>query len=150
MTHEEKNNIVSLITTTLVSIPYLAYTLHKYNAENIALPEELKFWGTAILLLIPLRIITEIIVHIVFAILTAIVTGKDDAEPEITDERDSLISLKSTRNAHYAFILGFVAAIIAVTPGTSVSVMFIILFITGVVSEFIEILSKIYYYRKGV
>jgi hypothetical protein len=148
MTHQEKNNIISMITSIIVSVPYLIFIFNKYQAENLALPEELKFWGAAILILIPLRIISEIIVYIVFAILNTIITGED--EVEITDERDNLIALKSTRNSYYMFIIGFVISLIAITVSSSPSAMFMILIITGVVSEFTDILSKIYYYRKGI
>lgn len=148
MSYEEKHNIASLVTLTIVSVPYLIFILNKFNAEAPSTEAELSFWASAILLLIPIRIVAEIIVHILFAIANAIVTGKDELDTT-KDERDELISLKSTRNSYYMFCFVMLSAFIAAGVYQSITLLFLILFIGGTVSELMEISSKIYFYRKG-
>lgn len=148
MSQEEKGNLISLVTTLLVSVPYLAYLLLKFQGKTFTTQEELKFWATAMLILIPIRIVGEIVMHIITAIITAIVTGKEDKD--LIDERDKLIDLKSNRNSYYFFCIGFMISMIALVFDQSVSVMFIILIISSFFAEIIDIFSKIYYYRKGL
>ncbi len=148
MSYKEKQSLVSLVTTIIVSIPYLAYIFMRYQSGNYAAGEEVSFWAKAILVLIPLRIVMEIIISIIFSILSAIITRENTTD--ITDERDNLIELKGMRNSFLVFIIGFLVALISVALNNSVSTMFIIIFITGVVSELSDIFSKLYYYHKGV
>jgi len=147
MSTGQKQNYISLVTTLLVSVPYFIFIFNKYQLEVLNISGELRFWSTAILLLIPIRIVSEIVISIAGAVLQAIITGKEGKD--LSDERDTLIELKSTRNAYFIFMFSFMAAILAVSQGHSVSVMFSILIISGFLSELFEIFSKIYYYKKG-
>jgi hypothetical protein len=148
MSQEEKSNYISLITTLTISIPYMASVLIRYQDKNMNTEEELKFWAVAILILIPIRIVSEIIMHIIVAIITAIATGKEGSE--VVDERDKLIDLKSNRNAYYLTCIGFLLSMIVIVLNQSVSAMFIVLFITGFLAEMVDIFSKMFYYRRGV
>jgi hypothetical protein len=148
MSHQEKSNIISLVTTVIVTIPYLAFIFLKYQGESLDVTGQISFWATAILLLIPVRIVSEIIIYILISILTAIVTNKE--EIDFTDERDKLIELKGGRNSSYMFIFGFALAMVAAASGNAVSVMFMILIVSGFLAEVLGSISQIYYYRKGV
>jgi hypothetical protein len=150
MSHEEKQNAISFITSLIVTIPYLFYIINRYQNEIFGTNEELKFWAAAILLMIPLRIIAMIIGYIIFSIVKVIVTGNDAEEKMITDERDRIIELKGDRNTSNIFIFGFMGALIAVLLGGTISTMFIVLIISGFIAEVIGTLSKTYYYRQGL
>lgn len=150
MSQQEKENFISLATTIAVSIPALIYLVQRYQEENFTTEEELKFWATALLILIPIRIVSQIVMYILFSIGRAIITGKDEEESSIVDERDRLIELKGTRNAHYVFMVGVMLSMSALAIGQSPTVMFGVLFVSGFVSELTEIGSKAYFYRKGV
>jgi hypothetical protein len=147
MSHEQKNTIISLITSVIVSVPYYIYVLNKYQSENLDSTEAFKFWATAILWIIPIRIVIEILIHIVSVIIEAIVTQKE--EVRISDERDKLISLKATRNAYYSFILSFLVAIGTLYSDSKPEVMFITLIIGGFFAELVEHISKLFYYKRG-
>jgi hypothetical protein len=147
MSYQEKSNIVSLITTLIVSIPYYVYVFAKYQSEALSTPEAFKFWAAAILFLIPIRIVTEIIIHILSAILEAVMSKEE--KPDVTDERDQLISLKSTRNSYYVFMIAFVASIAALYLDNKAETMFITLIIGGFMAELMEHASQIFYYRRG-
>jgi hypothetical protein len=150
MTHKEKENLVALISTIFISVPYFAYVYSQYQSQTLSTPEELKFFATSILLLIPIRIVAQIVIYILFTIARAIVTRSDKLEPELVDERDTLIDLKGERVAHYSFLFGFLASIIALASNSSIGMFFGILLVTGFASELFGILTKIYYYNKGV
>lgn len=150
MSHEEKQNYLSLLSTLAISIPYILFVLNKYQSENPTGTEELKFWASAVLLMVPLRIAAFILFYIVASIIQAIITGKDPEKAIITDERDKLIEMKGAVGGFYSFCFGFLIAMGALLQNPKISVMFIVLMISGLVSEIISILLKIYFYNKGL
>lgn len=150
MSSEEKQNIVSLFSILLVSVPYLLYVFIQFNNETFTTEEELKFWAGAFLLMIPIRIVAQILMYIIFTIGVVIVTGDEEEANTITDERDFIVDLKGERNAHYIFIFGFLAAMISILLDGGLSAMFVILIVSGFASELFGIFSKMFYYRVRV
>lgn len=150
MSHEEKQNAVSLVSTLIVSVPFIIFVLNKFQTERPTGTEELKFWASAILLMIPLRIISYIVFYIIATIMQAIITQQDPEKTMITDERDKLIELKGAVIGFYTFCFGFLAAMIALLISPQVSTLFFVLIFAGLISEIASILAKIYFYRMGV
>lgn len=149
MSQHEKENIISLISLLAVSTTYFGYIYNGYVNQNFMGNEELLYWSGAILAIIPIRIILQIVLIIVFKIMEAIVK-QGDVEPDIKDERDKLIELKGDKISSDLFIIGFVVALLCVYfLQIGLSAMFSIIFIAGYLSEFIAIISKMYFYRKG-
>lgn len=148
MSNQERSNFISLITTLVTSVPYYIYIMAKFQSENLTGNDLISFWTSAILWLIPLRIVAEIVFHIAFSIGRVIITKKDD-DTMLTDERDNLIELKGTRNSSYVFMISVLFAMIGLSIDKSISTMFIIFIIGGFLSEIVGILSQIYYYRKS-
>lgn len=147
MPYEEKRNILSLFTLILISIPYLVHVVTRYNTQVFASSqEEITFWVTAILIIIPIRIVAEIIGHIVMAILSSIITGKEDMDTS-ADERDNMISLYSTRNTYIGTSIVIVTSLVAMLINPSISLFFAMLIIGGTVVECVEIASKAIMYR---
>src|SRR6056297_3073080 len=105
MGHQEKQSIVSIISSVLIIGIYSKYVYKNYVAGNLEILNDFQFWGKSFLYLIPIAIVVQIVIHIVFAIVNRIVTQED--MPDITDERDRLIELKSIRISHWIFIVGF-------------------------------------------
>lgn len=150
MSHKEKENVISLITTVIISIPYFFYIYNRYTTEAFNNGEELKFLAGAILLLIPIRVIAQIIVYILFSIVKAIITGDQTEPPMITDEREAIIELKGERFTSFTFIAGFILGAIMLTSGSSIATYFAIVFVFGFLAELIGILTKLYFYRGGI
>jgi VIT1/CCC1 family predicted Fe2+/Mn2+ transporter len=148
MSSGEKQNIISLVTSVLISVPYYIYILNRYQSETLSINQEFSFWATAIVLLVPLRIVSEIMVYIVISIFTTIITKQE--EKSLTDERDKLIELKGTRNSAYTFMIGVFLAMLAMAQYQSPFALFTVFILSGFASELVGNLSKIYYYRKGV
>lgn len=110
--------------------------------------EELQFWGKTMLLIIPIAIVGKIIIHIVFSITNRLITK--EAQPCFEDERDRLIALKSTRNAFFAFGMGFLFALGALALGWPLHTMFVSMIVAGVLSDAFDNLSQLYFHWKGI
>ena len=107
-----------------------------------------KFWGKTILILLPIMIVAQIIVHILFAIINKILTNED--MPTITDEMDRLIELKALRISHWIYPFGFFLAMGTQAFGMQPRVMIVILIVSCFSGCIFSEIAKIYYYRKGV
>ncbi|MCU0481555.1 MAG: hypothetical protein MUE54_10135 [Anaerolineae bacterium] len=148
MFYQERREGVYLISNIFVSVVYLGFVLQQYQALGLSSENDLRFWGTSILIFIPVQIVTRILIHIIFSIMNTVVTKEE--EPTIIDEFDKLIELKSARNFYHTFMFGFVLAMGALALNQSSSVMALILMITIIIAGFVGDISQLYYYRKGV
>ena len=145
---KEKTILVSVISMILILGLYSLYVYHKYVAGNLDIINDFSFWGKAFLILIPVTIVSQIIIHIIFAIIDKIVTNEDISS--ITDERDKLIELKAIRISHWIFIFGFLLSMGSQAIGMRPWVMFIILIFSGFIAAIVSEIAKIYFYRKGI
>ncbi len=144
---KEKQILVTAVSLLLIFAAYSLYIYENYIVANITLLNDFKFWGKAFLILIPITIVSQIIIHIIFAIINKIVT-KEDMETK-SDERDKLIELKAIRISHWIFTAGFLLSMILLVLDLPPYVMFLTLVASGFISGIISELSKIYFYRKG-
>jgi hypothetical protein len=133
----------------LVILFYAWYVYSRYIADNPAILNDFKFWGTSFIILIPVAIGIQIIIQIIFAIITHILNKGEEIDP-IDDERDKLIELKAIKVSHYLFILGFVLAMGALAMGMQPWVMFVVLISSGFTASMVNEILRLYYYRKGV
>lgn len=148
MGHQEKQSIVSIIGSVLVIGFYSLYVYRNYIQADMELLNDFQFWGKSFLYLIPIAIVIQIVIHIVFAIANRIITQEDI--PNFTDERDKLIELKSIRISHWIFILGFMLAMGSLAMGMKPYIMFLTLISSGFLSSLASEVAKIIYYRRGV
>jgi len=147
MDNKEKAILISTVSSVLVLGCYSLYVYNFYIAENWSIVNDFKFWGKAFLILIPLTIVAQIVIIIIFSILNKIITSED--LHTIADERDKLIELKAIRISHWTFIFGFLLAMGSQAFEMQVWVMFVILILSGFTSSLVSDFAKIYYYRKG-
>jgi len=148
MSYHEKRSIVSIISNLLIFGVYSIYVFGKYREGGPVLANDLSFWATAFLILIPVSIAANIIMHIVFSIINTI--AAKESEPSFSDERDKLIELKSIRNSHWVFVLGFFLAMGSLVLNMLPAVMFIVIAVSGLVSSLVGDFSQLYYYRRGI
>ena len=148
MSYQEKKSIVSMFSSAVIFGVYCWYVFLKYEQELFGIDPSFRYWGAVILILIPVSIVARIVVLIVFNIINSLAT--QEIEPSFEDELDKLIESKATRVSHYVFILGFVSAMGVLVLEQSPSVMFVILFFSGFLSEAAGHSMQIYHYRKGV
>jgi len=147
MGHQEKQSIVSIIGSVLVIGFYSLYVYRNYIQADLELLNDFQFWGKSFLYLIPVAIVVQIVIHIIFAIANRIITQEE--MPGITDERDKLIELKSIRISHWIFILGFMLAMGSLAMGMKPYIMFLTLISSGFLASLASEVAKIIYYRKG-
>ena len=147
MGHHEKQSIVSIIGSVLVIGFYSLYVYRNYIQADMGLLNDFQFWGKSFLYLIPVAIVVQIVIQILFAIGNRIITQED--LPDITDERDKLIELKSIRISHWIFTAGFMLAMGSLAMGMKPYVMFLTLISSGFVASLASEIAKIIWYRRG-
>lgn len=148
MSYREKENIVNILSSLLITGIYAWIIYQKQMAGTIDLTDDFQKWGIVFLIFAGISIIARIIIYIIFSILNAIITREEKIPKE--DERDKLIKLKATRNSSYSFSIGFFIAIMVLAIGMPSYWLFILFVVSGVISELIDNGSQMYYYRKGV
>lgn len=148
MDQKERQVLVTLIATIFILGLYSLYVYNKYIVPDSEIINNFKFWGRSFIILIPVAIVAQILIHIIFAIINKIITNEDI--PTIDDERDKLIELKSIRISHWIFTLGFLLAMGSQAIDMDPWVMFTTLFCSGFLSGIVSEAAKLYYYRKGV
>ncbi len=148
MYRKEKRIVVSLISTIVIFGLYSLYVYHRHIAGNPDVLNDFKFWGKTFLIFVPVMIVAQIIIHIIFAIINKIVTNED--MPTITDEMDKLIELKALRVSHWTYSLGFLLSMGSQAIGMQPWVLFITLIASCFAGTLASEMTKIYLYRKGV
>jgi hypothetical protein len=145
--NKEKEILLTIISSFFITGFYALYVYYEYVAGNPEIINSMKFWGIAFLVLIPISIIAQIIIHIIFVIINKILTNED--VPNISDERDKLIDLKAIRISHWIFTLGFLLAMASQAFEMPPYIMFITLFIFGFIASMTSEIVKIFMYRRG-
>lgn len=148
MSYQERRSIIDIVSVLVTNSIYGVVLYSQYIVKRPELLDSLKFWGVVILILIPVSIVSRIITEIIHAIYHGIMTGEE--APVENDERDKLIDLKSSRIAQVTFSIGFMAAMALIAMGQSLTVMFITMLITGVLSEIVDNIAKYIFYTRGV
>lgn len=148
MSYQEKQSIVSMVNTIIILGIYSYIIYSRYVADNPDIINDLSFWGKSFIILIPVTIVVQIVLHILFVIVNKIITN--DEIPDKTDEMDKLIELKSIRISHWVFIVGFFLAMGSLALEMELWVMFVLLISFGFLAGIVSDMAKIYYYRKGL
>lgn len=148
MTYQEKKSVVSLFSSILIFAVYCLYRYPQYPEGGVDSKEVLQYWGSFVLVLTLVSIAAHIVISIMFNIVFRMTTG--EREPSFADELDKLIDLKAFRNSFVVFVLGFLLAMGALNFNQSFKVMFIILIVSGFLSDVTGSLSRLYHYRRGV
>ncbi|MEH6906887.1 hypothetical protein [Neobacillus drentensis] len=148
MTYQEKRSIVSLISAILIFGFYCLYMYPRYPGGGLESMETFRYWGSFVLILTLFSIVAHIMISIIFNIVFRMTTR--EMEPKFADELDKLIDLKAARNSFFVFIIGFLLAMGSLIIFQPSQVMFIILIISGFISDVTGSVTKFYHYRKGV
>ena len=148
MSYQERRSLVSLIGTLILLVVYGLFISGRAQAAGPEVANDLQFWATAILLLIPVMIAFGVVLEVAYVVGNIIATRRE--EPDIRDEYDRLVSLKSTRNFYHTFMAAFVLAMLAVALGQPAAAMFVVLLAGIFAASVVIYASEIYYYRRGV
>ena len=158
MSFNSKKTIVSMGAGVFMLIAYIVYAFGQYSPA----PEDIKSWAVAMLVFIGISIAAVIIVQIVFHIATAIGIAIKEQELDrekidrrfsaitMEDERDKLISLKSSHLSSIIAGTGFVAALFSLVFGASAVLALHIIFCSCAAASTAEGLASVYFYEKGI
>lgn len=148
MTYQVKKSIVSLVNTVLIFGLYSLYVFQAYQDRMMDQAELFGFFATAIVILIPISIVATIMIHIIFNIINRM--AANEIEPAFADELDKLIDLRAMRNGYIIFIIGFMIAMLALVLGSTPTMMFMILYVSGFISDVSGKITSLYLYTKGI
>lgn len=147
MSYHEKRAIINMFSSLLITAGYSAYLYVRYLAGSKAFINDPRFWAIAFLVFIPVSIIANILITIIFTIHYRMTTKEE--EPSFSDERDKLIELKGTRNALYVFSVGVILSMVALALGMPLYVMFIAIIYAGLLSSVVDELTQFVLYHRG-
>lgn len=148
MTFQEKRSIGLLISNLAVPAIYYSIVYSRFQAGELGRLNDTRMWAAIILLVIPIYIVANIIMMILVNIAHTIVTREE--YKDITDEMDKIIELKSNRNSYIVFMIGFILALGSQYLRMGIHIMFLIFIASMLASGIIDIISQLFYYRRGV
>ncbi|MFU1795969.1 hypothetical protein ACM1RC_19070 [Paenibacillus azoreducens] len=148
MSYQEKKIIVSIISNILIFTLYTLYAINNAKEGSITSASDFSFWGSFILVLLPVSIVAKIIIHIVFVIFNKIATNEDG--PSFEDEFDKIIELKADRISLYVFFFGFIFSMVPLVTGQPTYLTLLVLILFGFLSDLLGRIAQLYFYRKGV
>ncbi|TNJ64053.1 hypothetical protein FE784_22390 [Paenibacillus hemerocallicola] len=148
MSYQEKKIIVSIISSILIFTLYTLYAINNAEEGRITSASDFSFWGSFILVLLPVSIVAKIIIHIGFVIFNKIATNED--EPSFEDEFDKIIELKADRISLYVFFLGFILSMVPLVTDLPTYLTFLALIFFGFLSDLLGRIAQLYFYKKGV
>lgn len=147
MSYQEKRALASVVSTALASIFYFRDVFSRLPEGGLSAATDLRFWATAFLIYIPIFVVFNIVVQIVFIIFNAIATRKE--EPDITDEFDRLVGLKADRIFGYVFTGGVVLSMLALAAGQPAWVLFVGIMFTAMTAGISQDIAQFVFYRRG-
>lgn len=148
MAYQEKNAVISLLSTLLVFGVYFFKIFEFSQDGRFDAPDGMSFLAKAILVLIAGGIVTMIVLTILFNILYAIVTREENPS-FVVDERDRSIELRGSQIGQYLFGAGFVGSMIAMAMGEPPILIFNLIMASFAFSSVGESLIRIALYRRG-
>lgn len=148
MSYQEKKIFVSIISGILIFTLYTLYAIKNAEEGSITSASDFSFWGSFILVLLPVSIVAKVIIHIVFVIFNKIATNED--EPSFEDEFDKIIELKADRISLYVFFFGFILSMVPLVTDLPTYLTFLVLIFFGFLSDLLGRIAQLYFYKKGV
>ena len=140
MSFREKSAWITVITLLVVSV---LFVLHMPPPWSLA-PKPNLFMFHVLLLLVVSFVVIEIIAHVVVALRAP----RDARAPR--DERDRLIALKARSLAYYVFaVLALASVFLVHARANEFGIAFCVL-ASFVVSQAVNYIARIVYYRRGV
>lgn len=148
MYRKENQILASLITTIVIFGLYSLYVYNNHVASNPDIINNMKFWARSFIILIPVLVVAQIIIHIIYAIINKIITNEDI--PANSDEMDRLIELKSIRISRWISPIFFFLAMGSLLLELPIWIMFVLFICSFFISSIVESILQIYFYKKGV
>lgn len=153
MSFQEKRRITFLVGSLVSILIYAIVVYNGYHAGRYLTENLYQFYARVILIYIPIAIVLRILLTIFASIAYAIsneIKGEEQDDPNIVDEREQRIELKTSQASMITFMIGFIWSLLLLALGFSAHYFFLTLIGFGIVTEVLETGLNLYYYRKGV
>ncbi len=134
---QEKSIWISLITISLNFGYYFDRVFKMATQDEINVVENIVLLISVIVMVI----IVEVVFHIIIALRN---------KPQALDERDRLIELKATRNAYFVLAFGIFLPIACIAASVRPFIVAHVIMFIFVLSEIVQFLSQLLYYRRGI
>jgi len=148
MSFQEKKIYVSIVSSILIFTLYTIYAVNNAAEGSITSASDFRFWGSFILVLLPVSIAAKIVIHIGFVIFNKIATNED--APSFEDEFDKIVELKADRVSLYVFFFGFILSMVPLVTDLPTYYTFLALILFGFLSDLLGRIAQLYFYKKGV
>ena len=158
MTYNSKRTLVSMVMGIILVIAYIFYAL----GAKAPAQDNLSAWAMLMLTFIGIGVVGVIVIQILFNVLFAVgIAVKnqpcEDKEVErivsatmVEDERDKLISLKSTHVGSICAGLGILTCLIVLALGHSALTGLHVVLAATVIGSLSEGIASIFLYERGV
>jgi len=149
MSHEERNNIASIVAGLLVNIYVVAKLSNMFADGRLDGPDAAMVWARAMLWVIPIGIGVVIICIILGNILFAI--AERDPKPSfVVDERDEAIKVFGMRFTMVIVSIAFIGGIVALAIGARPLIVFVGMFFGFSLGDLIGNFAKLIRYRNDI
>ena len=161
MTYQTKKTLTNMVAMTILLAAYCLYAFPRYSSAD-----ELRVWAVTMLIFMGIgmlaMVVIQVLFHIFFAVGVAIREAVQDGDVDedtiessinvemIEDERDQLISSKSSRISTIVSGIGFIAGLVSLVLGHPPSMMLNTIFISFFISSIAEEAARIVLYRWGI
>jgi hypothetical protein len=149
MSSREKTILVSFISYVLILGYFLVNWIQIYQSNGLEPAKIFNLWGTVIVAVIVMNIAGNILIRIISAIILAAKTKLDKEEPELADERDTLIELKGTKVSYLVFSIGVLGAMLTFVFNQPPLVMFSLIIAFSLAAEIVGDMAQYFLYRRG-
>lgn len=149
MTHEESNNIASVLAGLLVNIYVIIKLSNLFADGSLDGPDRFMVWARAMLWVIPVGILVVIICVILMNIIAA-VAQRDENPSFIVDERDKAIEVYGMRFTQVGISVAFIGGLIALAMDVDPLYAMIGMFFGFSLGDLIGGLAKMARYRWGL
>jgi hypothetical protein len=149
MSSREKTISVSFISYVFILGYFLVNWFQMNQGDGLEPARIFNLWGTVIVAVIVMNILGNILIRIVSAIILAAKTKSDKEEPELADERDTLIELKGTKSSYLMFSIGVFLAMLSFVFHQPPLVMFSLIIAFSLMAEIVGDAAQFFLYRRG-
>ncbi len=149
MSHEERNNIASIVAGLLVNIYVIGKLSNMFADGRLDGPDAAMVWARAMLWVIPIGIAVVIICMILFSVLFAI--AERDPNPSfVVDERDKAIKAFGMQFTMVVTSIAFISGMVALAFSIKPLFVFIGMFFGFSFGDLIGSFAKLTRYRYDV
>lgn len=148
MSYEERNTVVTLISSLLVNAWFLNRIWIMYHDGTSTAPDGLQIWAQTMLWVVPVAIGSVIALTVLTNIVVGAISGETDRG--IVDERDRKFEFFGMGATMAFAVAGFLVSMILLALGYGGFVAFTVIYLSFFLGDIAGSLVKLGFYRAGI